>query len=126
MFGSTTAFVRLFFHAFSAETNNTHHCSRDSQSLYSKKNIKNGSHGTIQTFKNYFATVFLVFSFSKNKLYPNGSLLSIFLKKNKEVASMGWCRSSLCSTHIGIDDIEWKVERLSLDHEQPWIKLNQS
>ena len=39
---------------------------------------------------------------------------------------MGWCRSSLCLTHIGIDDIEWKVERLSLDHEQPWIKLNQS
>ena len=28
-----------------------------------KKFIKNGSHGTIYTFKNYFATVFLVFSF---------------------------------------------------------------
>ena len=27
--------------------------------------IKNGSHGTIHTFKNYFATVFSVFSFSK-------------------------------------------------------------
>ena len=27
------------------------------------KNIKNGSHGTIYTFKNYFATVFSVFSF---------------------------------------------------------------
>ena len=27
------------------------------------KNIKNGSHDTIYTFKNYFATVFLVFSF---------------------------------------------------------------
>ena len=27
-----------------------------------RKNIKNGSHGTIHTFKNYFATVFLVFS----------------------------------------------------------------
>ena len=27
------------------------------------KNIKNGSHDTIHTFKNYFATVFLVFSF---------------------------------------------------------------
>ena len=35
--------------------------------------IKNGSHGTIHTFKNYFATVFLVsvFSFSKNKLNSN-------------------------------------------------------
>ena len=27
------------------------------------KNIKNGSHGTIYTFKNYFTTVFFVFSF---------------------------------------------------------------
>ena len=27
------------------------------------KNIKNGSHDTIYTFKNYFATVFLVFNF---------------------------------------------------------------
>ena len=29
----------------------------------SKNNFKTGSHGTIHTFKNYFATVFLVFSF---------------------------------------------------------------
>ena len=28
-----------------------------------KNNIKNGSHGTIYTFKNYFVTVFLVFNF---------------------------------------------------------------
>ena len=27
------------------------------------KNIKNGSHGTIYTFKNYFATVFSIFNF---------------------------------------------------------------
>ena len=41
------------------------------------KNIKNGSHDTIYTFKNYFTTVFSVFSFqfsvfSNNKLNPNG------------------------------------------------------
>ena len=41
------------------------------------KNIKNGSHDTIYTFKNYFATVFSVFSFqfsvfSNNKLNSNG------------------------------------------------------
>ena len=47
------------------------HCSRDIQPLYSEKNIKNGSYGTIHTFTNYFVTVFSVFSFSKNKLYPN-------------------------------------------------------
>ena len=39
--------------------------------VHGLKNIKNGSHGTIHTFKNYFATVFLVFSFNKNELYPN-------------------------------------------------------
>ena len=38
------------------------HCSWDLYPLYSKKKIKNGSHGTIDTFKNYFDTVFSVFS----------------------------------------------------------------
>ena len=36
------------------------HCSRDPQPLYSEKNIKKWSHGTIHIFKNYFTTVFLV------------------------------------------------------------------
>ena len=31
--------------------------------MFRKKNIKNGYHGTIHSFKNYFATVFLAFSF---------------------------------------------------------------
>ena len=37
--------------------------------------IKNGSHNTIYTFKNYFVIIFSVsiFNFSKNKLYSNGS-----------------------------------------------------
>ena len=37
--------------------------------------IKNGSHDTIHTFKNYFTTMFsvLIFNFSKNKINPNGS-----------------------------------------------------
>ena len=40
--------------------------------------LKNGSHSTIYTFKNYFATIFSVsvFSFSKNKLNPNGSVVT--------------------------------------------------
>ena len=35
--------------------------------------IKNGSHGTIYTFKNYFATVIsaISFQFQQNKSYPN-------------------------------------------------------
>ena len=44
------------------------HCSRDLQtSFFNKIFIKNGSHSNIHAFKNYFATVFLVFS---NKWYP--------------------------------------------------------
>ena len=43
--------------------------------LFRKKNIKNGSHGTIHTFKNYFTIMFLIFNFQQNKLYPNGSYM---------------------------------------------------
>ena len=45
--------------------------------------IKNGSHNTIHTFKNYFATVFSVsvFSFSKNKLNPNGPIDKMTIRK---------------------------------------------
>ena len=53
------------------------HCSWVSQiPLFSHFFIKNGSYGTIHTFKNYFAIVFSVsvFSFSKNKLNPNGPI----------------------------------------------------
>ena len=39
------------------------HCSRDTQVLYAgKKNFKTESHSTIHTFKNYFVTMFSVFS----------------------------------------------------------------
>ena len=44
------------------------------QQLFQHIFIKNGSHGTIHTFKNYFATVFSVFSF---QLYPNGPWLDL-------------------------------------------------
>ena len=53
------------------------YCSRDPQiSLFSNFFIKNGSHDTIHTFKNYFVTVFSVFSFSINKFNPNGPYIS--------------------------------------------------
>ena len=46
-------------------------------SLFSNFFIKNGSHGTIHTFKNYFDTVFLVFSFQfqQNKFYQHGPIV---------------------------------------------------
>ena len=40
------------------------------------KNIKNGSHDTIHTFKNYFTIV--IFNFNKNKFNPNGPNDSLF------------------------------------------------
>ena len=49
-----------------------HHCLR---TVHALKNIKNGSHGTIHTFKNYFTTVLSAFSFSNNKFNPNGSII---------------------------------------------------
>ena len=39
--------------------------------IYCSRTV-HGSHDTIHTFKNYFATVFSVFSFSNNKFNPNG------------------------------------------------------
>ena len=39
---------------------------------FSKNNFKTGSYDTIHTFKNYFVTVFSVFS---NKRYPNIQLI---------------------------------------------------
>ena len=51
--------------------------------------IKNGFHSTIYTFKNYFTTVFLVsvFSFNKNKLNPNTSLV--------------FCEQYICALFMG-------------------------
>ena len=51
------------------------HCSRIVHTL---KNIKNEFYGTIYTFKNYFATVLSVFSFSNNKFNPNGPIVFFF------------------------------------------------
>ena len=49
------------------------HCLLNS-TVHVLKNIKNGSHGTIHTFKNYFVIVISVFSFnfSNNKFNSNG------------------------------------------------------
>ena len=60
---STFFFLSLFFSShISAFLGDKNHYSRT-------KNVKNGSHGTIHTFKNYFVTVFSVFNF---QLYLNG------------------------------------------------------
>ena len=55
------------------------HCN---STIHAFKNIKNGSYSTIHIFKNYFITIFSVFSFSNNKLNPNGSILVYEFQKN--------------------------------------------
>ena len=51
------------------------HYSRNPQTFFLDKTfIKNESHAIIHTFKNYFTTMFLVFSFQQNKRYSNTSI----------------------------------------------------
>ena len=58
--------------------------------FFSKNNFKTRSHSTIYTFKNYFATVFSVFS---NKQYPNKSYTSQITSTHR-CSSQRWCHSS--------------------------------
>ena len=73
------------------------------------KGIFHESHDTIHTFKNYFATVFSIFSFSKNKLYPNEPLVFstvfffFFLEDNKYI---------VLSTYI--KEILWGLDLCSI------------
>ena len=55
--------------------------------LFSNFFIKNGSHGTIYTFKNYFATVIsaISFQFQQNKSYPNRPLVIYNLNNTRWV-----------------------------------------
>ena len=47
--------------------------------IHALKNIKNESHDTIHTFKNYFSTILSIFNFSNNKFNLNGLLISAML-----------------------------------------------
>ena len=61
------------------------HYSRDPQIFFfSKIFIKNGSHGTIHTFKNYFVIVFSVFSFTVISDFQTDPK-SLFLKYNEKI-----------------------------------------
>ena len=70
------------------------HCSRVPQTPLSINFfIKNGSHGTIYTFKNYFATVFSVFSvqFQQNKFYLNRPSIAIKVCLGVRKKVRGYC-----------------------------------
>ena len=76
-------FFLIFFFFFIAKDICSIYVSQTS--FFSNFFIKNMSHDTIYTFKNYFATIFLVFNF---QLYPNGPIqpTSSVTKLQK------WCR----------------------------------
>ena len=84
---SFCVFHFILFYFFSAAVFDQVFCEQYIHALfidptnYSNFFIKNRSHSTIYLFKNYFATVFYisVFSFSTNKLYPNGPVKITFL-----------------------------------------------
>ena len=62
-------FSPFFFFFFCAWTVKSH------EFIVQGKNTIHRSHDTIHTFKNYFVTVFSIFNFNKNKLYPNRPLI---------------------------------------------------
>ena len=48
-----------------------------SSTVYAFKNIKNGSHRTIHTFKKYFSSVFSIFSFQRQQVQSKRTYVSI-------------------------------------------------
>ena len=50
-------------------------CRRQNSLFMHYSCIIHESHGIIQILKKYFVTVFSVFNFNKNKLYPNGLII---------------------------------------------------
>ena len=77
------------------------HCSHGTHNHFIKKKIKNESHGIIHTFKNYFVTIFLVFSkisciqmdpvFQKSELRWWGRVREIIKKVKKYYFNKKWC-----------------------------------
>ena len=94
-------FRKFFFFSQRMNSKSTVHvlCERQFYCLYTvyalfmgptitlfRKNIKNGSHGTIYTFKNYFATVFFSFQFQFSvfsciQTDPNNTFAKAYLVK---------------------------------------------
>ena len=71
-------FCEARFCGFYAFVGSVHYLRNPQTSFFSKTFIKNWSHGTIHTFKNYFVIVFLVFSkISSIQTYPKSLLVRI-------------------------------------------------
>ena len=91
---ATFSFPRFFFFFIFLCMNSNHtwvHCLRTVYhylyTVYVLKNIKNGSHSIIHTFKNYFATVLSVFSF---QISISPTINSIQTDPETFFSKLGW------------------------------------
>ena len=80
-------FLKSAFHLFLV---GLMHCLQKQTSFFIKTFIKNGSHSTIHTFKNYFATVFLVFNFQF-------STFNCIQTDPQQILVSSTCKISYCS-----------------------------
>ena len=91
------------------------HCSRDPQtSLFNNFFIKNESHDTIHTFKNYFTTVFLIFSFQ---------FLTIFKRTLSHVWLVGhksqWINSGIWQSFLALGQA-WACRKTWITSRIQW------
>ena len=98
--------------------------------VFCEQCIKNGSHGTIHTFKNYFATVFSVFSFQfqQNKFYPNRPLVSGFLLNKADIKIIFESNKIVLSKNgdfVGKEFCHEGLFVLEIDMEENIVKLIQ-
>ena len=97
------------------------HCSRDPQtSFFNKTFIKNGSHGIIHTFKNYFATVFSIFNFQQNKWYPNTPV--IFVVWDDDITQVQNKKPSKSKERTPLLHLRWG-SFLKFRTWNPWLDL---
>ena len=84
---SKAAFFLFFFSLTSRVPGDIKYCSSTVAALFITvhvlKNIKNRSHDTIHTLKNYFAKVLSVFSFNNNKFNPNGPYICLYFEHSE-------------------------------------------
>ena len=96
---------------------------------FSKFFFKTGSHGTIHTFKNYFAIVFSIFSFqqlvvSKQTLIVPHENLQLFAPFAKSLVAHGW-HLLVCPWHpefkspLPVVTIKFETEKSSTSKSEP-------
>ena len=90
-------------------------------SLFCNFFIKNGFHGTVHTFKNYFAIVFSVFSFQfqQNKFYPYEPIIktwnrTLIFENTHLMKNIGRVRRVYLQTSLEKNFFKWPIKLLTL------------